>query len=400
MCPAEKVISRLTSKITDPIKVGVAGLGRGFALTAPSALISQFVRFLAAAAPREESRAAFRDIFQGVTYSSYDELLDDPSIEAVHIATPHQLHAEMAVQAAQCGKHVLVEKPIAVTLSDAKQMISACEINEVNLIVGPAHSFDGPILKAKQLIESCQFGRVLAINTFNYTDFMYRPRRDEELSTADGGGVLFSQGAHQFDIVRLLAGGQVTEVYASTGHWDTLRDTELSYQAMLRFSNGVTAQCTYSGFARFDSDELQGWIGETGNPKDPNNYGSSRRALADVSRDDELKAKRARTFSAKNPCGIAANNEHFGPLIVQCEYADLKIGPRDITVYKDFEKEIIPVAVTAGPREPVFKALYDSIRLDKNPVQTGRWCLGTLQVCHAVLESAERSKPVFIEGPY
>ena len=394
----EEVISRLTSKISDPIRVGVVGLGRGFGLTAPSALASQFVQFLAATAPREESRAAFRDIFQGVTYPSYDELLDDPFVEAIHIATPHQLHAEMAIQAAEKGKHVLVEKPIAISLADAERMISACEINEVTLMVGPAHSFDGPILKAKQLIESNQFGRVLAINTLNYTDFMYRPRREEELSTEDGGGVLFSQGAHQFDIVRLLAGGQVTEVYAFTGRWDALRDTELSYQAMLKFSNGVTAQCTYSGYARFDSDELQGWIGETGNPKDPDNYGSSRKMLVGGSRDDEVKAKRARTFSAKSLRGMAANNEHFGPLIVQCEHADLKIGPKEIIAYKDFEKEIIPVPITGGPREPVFKALYDSIRLGRSPVQAGRWCLGTLQVCHAVLDSAKRREPVFTES--
>ena len=63
---------------------------------------------------------------------------------------------------------------------------------------------------------------------------------------------------------------------------------------------------------------------------------------------------------------------------------------------KDFEKEVIPVPLTAGPREPVFKALYDSIRLGKDPVQTGHWCLGTLQVCHAVLDSAKRREPVFI----
>ena len=84
---------------------------------------------------------------------------------------------------------------------------------------------------------------------------------------------LFSQGAHQFDIVRLSGRRTGSEVYASTGRWDMFRDTETSYQAILRFSNGVTAQCTYSGYARFDSDELQDWVGETGNPKDPNNYG-------------------------------------------------------------------------------------------------------------------------------
>ena len=88
----------------------------------------------------------------------------------------------MAVAAAEAGKHVLVEKPIAISLADAERMTRACETNQVTLIVGPAHSFDAQVLIARQVIESERFGRVLAINTFNYTDFMYRPRRAEELS--------------------------------------------------------------------------------------------------------------------------------------------------------------------------------------------------------------------------
>ena len=276
----------------------MVGLGRGFTLTAPSALESQLVEFVAAAAPRDESQKAFRSVFQGRAYSSYDQLLSDSSVEAIHVATPHQLHAEMTVAAAEAGKHVLVEKPIAISMADAARMTSACETNQVALIVGPAHSFDAQILTARQVIDSERFGRVLAINTFNYTDFMYRPRRDEELRTVDGGGVLFSQGAHQFDIVRLLVGAPASEVYASTGHWDRDRDTEISYQAMIRFANGAVAQCTYSGFARFDSDELMGWVGETGYVKDPQIYGSSRKALVDLTRDQERSAKRSRTFGA------------------------------------------------------------------------------------------------------
>ena len=134
-----RVISRLTSKIIDPVRVGVVGLGRGFALTAPSALESRHVEFVAAAAPRDESRKAFQSVFQGHAYPSYDQLLSDPSVEAIHIATPHQLHAEMTVAAAEAGKHVLVEKPIAISLADAERMVAACETNQVTLIVGPAH---------------------------------------------------------------------------------------------------------------------------------------------------------------------------------------------------------------------------------------------------------------------
>lgn len=390
------VISRLTSKIIDPIRVGVVGLGRGFTLTAPSALKSQLVEFVAAAAPRDESQKAFRSVFQGRAYSSYDQLLADPSVEAIHVATPHQLHAEMTVAAAEAGKHVLVEKPIAISLADAERMTQACEANQVALIVGPAHSFDAQVLTARQVIDSERFGRVLAINTLNYTDFMYRPRRDEELRTVDGGGVLFSQGAHQFDIVRLLAGAPASEVYASTGHWDRDRDTEISYQAMIRFANGAVAQCTYSGFARFDSDELMGWVGETGYVKDPQNYGSSRKALVDLTRDQERSAKRRRTFGASELKAAAPNNEHFGPLIIQCEHADLKIEPHQISVYTDYEKEVVPVPLVTSPREPVFKALYEAIRLGTHPVQSGRWCLGTLEICHAVIESAEKGKPVHL----
>ena len=110
----------------------------------------------------------------------------------------------MTVAAAEASKHLLVEKPIAISMADAARMTSACETNQVALIVGPAHSFDAQIL-TRQVIDSERFVGCWR-SAFNYTDFMYRPRRDEELRTVDGGSVLFSQGAHQFDIVRLLVG--------------------------------------------------------------------------------------------------------------------------------------------------------------------------------------------------
>ena len=62
------------------------------------------------------------------------------------------------------------------------------------------------------------------INAINYTDYLYRPRRPEELDTAQGGGAVFNQAAHQVDIVRLLGGGRVTSVRAATGAWDRATD--------------------------------------------------------------------------------------------------------------------------------------------------------------------------------
>src|SRR5438045_1377686 len=97
------------------------------------------------------------------------------------------------------------------------------------------------------------------IHASYYTDFLYRPRRPEELDTARGGGVVFSQGAHQLDIVRLLGGGRVRSLRARTGAWDPKRATEGAYTAILDFDNGAFASITYSGYAHFDSDELSGW---------------------------------------------------------------------------------------------------------------------------------------------
>ena len=102
------------------------------------------------------------------------------------------------------------------------------------------------------------------MTALNFTDFMYRPRRPDELDTARGGGVVFSQAAHQIDILRLLGGGQVTSVRAMTGAWDTDRNTEGAYSALLTFEDGLVATAVYSGYAHFDSDEFLDWQGELG----------------------------------------------------------------------------------------------------------------------------------------
>src|SRR5262245_28378924 len=99
-------------------------------------------------------------------------------------------------------------------------MIGATSPPGSALIVGPRHSFDAPYLRTRELIESGEFGAVRMINALNYTDFLYRPRRPEELDSAAGGGVVYSQAAHQVDIVRLLAGAKAEAVRAFTGRWD------------------------------------------------------------------------------------------------------------------------------------------------------------------------------------
>ena len=101
----------------DPVGIGVIGLGRGFVLMLPAFRADPRVRLVAACAPREESRTAFRNEFGGSAYADVDSLCADPAVEIVYVATPHGLHCEHVVAAAKAGKHVFVDKPIAIAIA-------------------------------------------------------------------------------------------------------------------------------------------------------------------------------------------------------------------------------------------------------------------------------------------
>ena len=190
----------------DAVRLGVIGLGRAFTLMLPTYLAHPRIRLVAACDPRPDARARFASDFSASVYESADALCADPAVQAVYIASPHQFHVEHVKLAAKHGKHVLVEKPMALTVADCREMIAAAKDGGIRLLVGHSHSYDTPYLRARELIASGKYGQVRMINAVNFTDFLYRPRRPEELITAQGGGVVFSQGAHQVDVVRLLAG--------------------------------------------------------------------------------------------------------------------------------------------------------------------------------------------------
>lgn len=377
------------------IRLGVAGLGRAFTLMLPTFATDPRIALAAATDLRPEARKRFEADFSAPTYDTIEALCDNASIEAVYVATPHQMHAAHVVAAAARGKHVLVEKPIAIRLEECATMIDAVRRAGVQLVVGHSHSFDAPILHARKLIDSGAYGAVRMIHAFNYTDYMVRPRRPEELDTAQGGGVIFSQGAHQIDIVRLLGGGRVRSVRAMTGSWDKARPTEGAYSALLTFDDDVFASCTYSGYAHFDSDEFMGMIGEMGLPKDPARYGAMRRALrAAGNADEEATLKAARNYGGSAyapPSDSSADrrHQHFGSIVVSCERADLRPMPDGVMIYGDDAVRLDPVPVPAIPRAEVIDEFYAAVVDGKPPLHDGEWSRATLEVCLAIHDSSQ-----------
>ncbi len=378
--------------------VGAVGLGRAFMLMLPTFVADARVRLVAAADPDPDARARFVREFGGSAYASVDELCADQAVDVVYIATPHEMHAEHVQAAAVAGKHVLVEKPIAITLAECESMIAAAQRAGIYLIVGHSHSFNRPILRAREIIDSGVVGAVQMITALNFTDFLYRPRRPEELETRKGGGVVFSQAAHQVDIVRLLGGGRVRGVRAVTGNWDKRRPTEGAFSALLSFENGAFASLTYSGYAHFASDELLDWIGEMGERKDPTRYGQARAGVAALSAEEEAALKRTRTFAAGAAVAAGAGRLHqqFGTVIASCERADLKPTARGVGIYANAEKRFEALPPPAVPRGEVIDELYDAVVHGRAPLHSGAWAMATLEVCLAILQSAREGRDVVL----
>ena len=370
------------------LRLGVAGLGRAFAVTAP-AFRDARIAVVAGADPRPEARRRFREEYRARIYPDVESLCSDAGIDAVYVATPHQFHAEHTRLACANGKHVLVEKPMALTLEDCASMIEAARAARVQLVVGHSHSFDLPIAKTRQLIESGRFGAVRMITALDFTDFVYRPRRPEEFAT----GAVFNQAAHQVDIARLLAGRKVRSVRAFTGDWDPRRPTVGAYSCLLGFDGGVSASLAYSGYAHFDSDELMGWIGEMGQKKDPKAYGLARKGL----KGNESRLKARRNYGgAEFKQGKPVAHQHFGLFVVSCEKADLRPLPTGVMIYGEREKRLERLPRPRIPRVEVIDELYGAAVKGKPPVHSGEWAMATLEVCLSLLRSAREGKEIVL----
>jgi phthalate 4,5-cis-dihydrodiol dehydrogenase len=381
-----------------PLRIGVAGLGRAFTLMLPTFTRDARIRLVAATDPLPMARAQFERDFGAPTHDSVEALCADPAVQVVYIATPHQFHAEHVSIAAAHGKHVLVEKPMAITLAQCSAMIEVTDAAGVAMIVGHSHSFNAPILRTRALIDSGAFGAVRMLTALNFTDFLYRPRRPEELDTQAGGGVIHSQATHQIDVLRLLGGGRVSSVFAHTGAWDPSRPTEGAYQALLTFEHGAIASATYSGYGHYDSDAWMDQIGELGQHKNTQDYGAARQRLADLAPtalESALKARRNYGGDLYRPPAPEQIHEHqhFGPLIVSCDKADLRPTATGIDISGDTQRRFEPLPRPVVPRSEVIDELVDILVHDKPALHSGAWARATTEVCLALLASAASRAP-------
>jgi phthalate 4,5-cis-dihydrodiol dehydrogenase len=381
--------------------LGIAGLGVASTQILPPIAKLPFIKIAAAADTRADAVAKFREQYQAEGYSSIEELCASPNVDAVYIATPNAFHAEHAITAARHKKHIIVEKPMAMTLAECDAMNEAAEKNSVKLLCGHTHSFDPPIRKIREIVKSGELGKLCMINTWNYNEFMYRPRMKHELAMTRG--VVLNQGPHHVDVVRLIGGGMVRSVRAMTGIWDPAREWEGSYTCYLEFEDGTPATLVYSGYGFFDTAELFDWVGEGGQYRAPETNLTVRRKLREVrSAEEEEQLKEGMRFGGKREGEYShvwsgeRKQPFFGHTVVSCQKGDIRQTPDGLKIYGETEQREIKLPAGSRGREAEVEELYDAVVKGRPVFHGGRWGAATLEVCLAMLDSAEQRKEIYL----
>jgi phthalate 4,5-cis-dihydrodiol dehydrogenase len=374
------------------INIGIVGLGAAGRAFLPAILGHADFNLVAVTEPVAQVRADALSGHAAAAYDALPEMLTHPGLDAVYIASPTDLHPEHVMQACAAGKHVLVEKPMAVNLDQARAMVQAMEQAGLVLLVGHSHGYDLPIQKMREIIAGGTLGRVQMVNTWCYTDWIYRPRRPDELDNDQGGGVTYRQGSHQFDIIRLLCGGKTRSVRAKTFNWDPQRSATGAHIVYLDFENGAAATAVYNGYGRFSTMDLGFPVSEWGFMQPPEERPA---LLRSVSPEAELLAKQKR---ARNAIPASAPYQpFFGLTVVSCERGEIRQSPTGLIVYSEQGQIEITLPAERSPRDLVMSEFSAAISGRAAPVHSGRWGLANLEICAAAIRSSQSGGDVLLE---
>ncbi len=193
-----------------------------------------------------DGRRALAAETEGVpTYENIEQVLADDDVDMVSLIVPHDLHAPLAIQAMEAGRHVLTEKPMCVTTEEADAMIAASEENDVMLTVYHNRRWDPDWVTVKTLIDEGALGEVFLVEC---AVGGARPLRGWRREEQHGGGMLRDWGAHVLDQMCLVADSPPNSVYANFEHrmWTDIMDVPTHTQVMIEFESGLRAEATFS----------------------------------------------------------------------------------------------------------------------------------------------------------
>lgn len=227
---------------TKKLRFGIVGLGVISYRHAQSIIDTENADLIAASSRTEENRERFAKEFDVRMFADYEEMLKQDDIDAVSICTPSGTHMDFGIKAAEAGKHVIVDKPIEVSVDRGQKLVESCEKNGVKLAVIYQNRYSNAVLKLKDAVDSGKIGKPVmargSVKWFRdqdyYTNSGWRGTLD-----LDGGGALINQSIHTLDLLIWILG----DLKCVFGMKDTLThegiEAEDNLIASLRFANGA-----------------------------------------------------------------------------------------------------------------------------------------------------------------
>ena len=314
----------------------------------------------------------------GVTrvYSTDVELLADPDIDVVCFATPSGMHAEHAIRAMQAGKHVIVEKPMEVSLEACDRMIAAQRQTGKKLSIISQHRFDAATRMVKDAIESGKLGKIILADASVkwWRKQEYYDSGDWRGTWAlDGGGALINQGVHTVDVLQWLVGG-VSSVF---GHTLTAAHERIEVEdiavAALKFNCGAVGTLTAST-AAFPGHAVRIDI-----------YGTEGSAVIEGDRLKQMVLKNGEKYTSEQAAQDAVSVAQGGTASVKDEAAHRALNKENRPGWGDAHRAQLLDFIRA-------------IREDEQPLIDGPAARKPVEIVLGLYESARTGKPVILGG--
>ena len=338
------------------LKIGIVGLGNIADIHAQAIKEAYNTELISAYSSSGEKAASFAEKYGIAGFSNWDKFISDANLEAVSICTPNGTHLDFGEKAAKAGKHVIVEKPIEVTLERARKLIDVCRENNVRLAVIYQTRFMDKIRELKHFLDQGSLGKLFmgdAYVKWYRSQEYYDSGAWRGTIALDGGGVLINQAIHTVDLLQWLM-GDVDTVFGQSGTFTHRLEGEDNAVAALHFKNGaigVIEASTSVQPAQARKLEIHGEKGTI------------------VIEDDEVKILLEGENSEDINDSEVEKKESAG--------ASSPLGGFSITPHKN-----------------QFEAIADAIEKNETPLVSGEESLKSLAIVLAVYESARTGKNV------
>jgi predicted dehydrogenase len=232
---------------TAKLRIGILGCANIAKQFSRDVAPSPAVRIVAVASRNTETAAAFA-MAQGIGrhHGSYEGLLADPEVDAIYLPLPNSLHAEWAIKAAEAGKHVLCEKPLALGQAQVQSMFDAAERHGTMLLEAYPWYFQPHCGALVKLLNEQAIGSVRSVQScFGFT--VGNPQHNIRMKPELGGGALLDAGSYALSVIRLVMGCAPRRVVADANWVDS--GVDISMMALLRYADGRRAQisCAMDG---------------------------------------------------------------------------------------------------------------------------------------------------------